>query len=241
MERRKSYFVSDLHLFSRRSKAALHTGELIATARTAEHFVLGGDIFDFCWTTLPTIAETVKAAHVWLDRLAAGAPACRFHFILGNHDHHDEFITVLDQLQRDRANFAWHPYFLRHGTSLFLHGDVADRYSTPETLAAARGKWSKHPRRGEVRNWLYDVAIAARLHLVVAKVAFPEQRTAVRLLHYIEQIGHGPGSGVTDVYFGHTHLPLDGYEYRGLRFHNGGAPMHGIAFRIVEAVMNGEG
>jgi UDP-2,3-diacylglucosamine hydrolase len=54
-------------------------------------------------------------------------------------------------------------------------------------------------------------------------------------LNYIDQIGHGPASGVEHVYFGHTHRELNNYRYGGVSFHNGGAPMHGVPFRIVAA------
>jgi hypothetical protein len=51
----------------------------------------------------------------------------------------------------------------------------------------------------------------------------------------LESIGEGPDTGVRDVYFGHTHKNLANYRYRGLTFHNGGAPIKGVKFRIVEA------
>ena len=44
-------------------------------------------------------------------------------------------------------------------------------------------------------------------------------------------------SGVRHVYFGHIHRRVSGYRYRGLTFHNGGAPMRGQHFRILEATV----
>ena len=85
MPHKSSYFVSDLHLFSRRSLAPRHEAALHAAAARAHTFVLGGDIFDFRWS----------------------------------HYHSPE----------ETARQAVHPYVLRLGTSVFLHGDAADHWT----------------------------------------------------------------------------------------------------------------
>jgi hypothetical protein len=56
-----------------------------------------------------------------------------------------------------------------------------------------------------------------------------------RLAHYLDDIGHGANSATKSIYFGHTHLAIDGHEYRGQRFYNGGAPMPGLRFNVVRA------
>src|SRR5437899_488420 len=81
-----TYFVSDLHLCSRRSRAELHMPAIHAAAGRANSFILGGDIFDFRWSTLPSADETVRHALRWLDDLVASHPLCDFQFIQGNHD-----------------------------------------------------------------------------------------------------------------------------------------------------------
>src|SRR5256885_311664 len=85
-----TYFLSDLHLLSRRSRADLHVPAIHAAAGRANAFILGGDIFDFRWSTLPSADEAVKHAIRWLDDLVASHPRCEFHFIQGYHDriHH---------------------------------------------------------------------------------------------------------------------------------------------------------
>ena len=95
MTHKKSFFVSDLHMFSRRSRAAQHSDALHAAAGKAHTFVLGGDIFDFRWTTLPTVGETIDSAVRWLDDLAAAHRQCEFHFVLGNHDSNQQFVARL--------------------------------------------------------------------------------------------------------------------------------------------------
>lgn len=229
------YFVSDLHLFTRRSLAERYFDEIQSRSREADAFVLGGDIFDFQWTTLESIDATVAAASQWLAELAAASPNCQFHLLLGNHDHHGEFIDRLDGLDRGHANFSWHPYYVRMGNSLFLHGDAADGGGCPQKLERRRVRKPVTKKRGVTANWLYDMFVRAGLHRPVPVIAYPKGRTAKRLLNYMAQIGHGPESGVEHVYFGHTHRELDNYRYGGIAFHNGGAPMQGVPFRIVAA------
>jgi len=51
-----------------------------------------------------------------------------------------------------------------------------------------------------------------------------------KLSQYLKGHGMEASSGVTDIYFGHTHREMDGVEYHGLRYHNGGASIKGIGF-----------
>ncbi|NLE39457.1 MAG: hypothetical protein GX621_15655, partial [Pirellulaceae bacterium] len=62
-----------------------------------------------------------------------------------------------------------------------------------------------------------------------------KQTVARRILAYLDDIGEGPSTGVTNVYFGHTHLAISDFAYRGVLFHNGGAPINGLRFRVLEA------
>lgn len=236
------YFVSDLHLFARRSRADEHVDAIRGAAADAHTFVLGGDIFDFRWTTLTSLDHTIDAAVEWLETLAGDHPHCEFHFVLGNHDHHHGFIERLGALADDTENLSWHPYFLRLGSSLFLHGDVADRKMSQQQLAARRDRFARHElTKGQLANALYDAAIEARLHLAVNRLAHPPQRVAKRIVSYLTHIGHGPHNGLEDIYFGHTHAALRGFEYQGLRFHNGGAPIKGLEFQVLKTrPLNGD-
>lgn len=234
MTSHRVYFVSDLHLFAQRSQGEDHLSAIQKLSQNADTFVLGGDIFDFQWTTLRTIDATIAAAADWLQRLAEGSPNCQFHLLLGNHDHHDEFVAHLRLLEQAHANLSWHPYYLRLGDSLFLHGDAADGDATHTTLEESRRRHRKR-KRGVTANWLYDMFVRAGLHRPVPVLVYPKRRTARRLLAYLDEIGHGRASGVAHVYFGHTHRALNGYQYGGVAFHNGGAPMQGVDFRIVPA------
>ncbi|MBN2580999.1 MAG: hypothetical protein JXB10_18600 [Pirellulales bacterium] len=234
----KCYFVADLHLFANRSKGLRHFDEILRKAAQAQCFVFGGDIFDFRWAQTKSHAQTIEQASVWLMALGETCPQCRFHYVLGNHDYHRRFIDRLYALDLALPNFSWHPFYLRLGSSVFLHGDVADgEGATAESLAASREVWLDKNRRGPWLSSLYDAVVLARLHKPVPHLVYTKRLVAQRVLAYLERIGQGPAAGVRNVYFGHTHLPMANYHYQGLTFHNGGAPIKGMKFRIIQAVM----
>jgi UDP-2,3-diacylglucosamine pyrophosphatase LpxH len=229
-----SFFVSDLHLFSRRSQAEKHLPSMQQYAASAHTFVLGGDIFDFRWTTLSSISATIDAAIHWLDQFVSEHPECQFHFVLGNHDSNRNFVRKLSILSARVENLAWHPYYLRVDDSLFLHGDVADGPRDERALARKRDRWHHERKRGPVFNAMYDMVIQARLHKAVSNAVHREQFVLRRVHRYLCNVGQGPESGLRHVYFGHTHAAMSDVEYGGLTFHNGGAPIAGLQFRVLE-------
>jgi UDP-2,3-diacylglucosamine pyrophosphatase LpxH len=231
----RCYFVSDLHLFASRSRAAQYHDAIVEAASAAEAFVLGGDIFDFRWATRHAAGQAVDDAAAWLGALAADCPGCHFHFLLGNHDYHRPFIDRLIRLEREIENLSWHRYYFRRGRSVFLHGDVADRRSDAAMLAAARSRWLHRRTRGPVLDRLYDAVVSAGLHRPIPYVVYRRRTVARRIYAYLENIGQGPEDGVRNVYFGHTHRAMSNYHYHGLLFHNGGAPIKGTRFAILEA------
>ena len=229
-------FVSDLHLFARRSDAGRYQHAIAARASKASIFVLGGDIFDFRWARMPGATDAVEEAIRWLREIALRCPRCHFHLVLGNHDYHQPFIERLVDLEAVLPNFSWHPFYVRLGSSIFLHGDVANRKMTARKLARSRNRWlRKKLVRASIRHTLYDVLVLSRIHKVLPRVVHPRRAVARRILAYLDDIGHGPTNGVRSVYFGHTHSAMHDYHYRGVAFHNGGAPIKGMKFRILEA------
>jgi UDP-2,3-diacylglucosamine hydrolase len=229
----RAAFVSDLHLFARRSRAERHLPALRNAAREVDHFILGGDIFDFRWSTLAPHA-TIDSAISWLRDLTREAPQCRFHFLLGNHDDHRELVARLPGLQEELPNFHWQRFYLRLGDAMFLHGDAADRKLTADRLARRRERFRHHtcaPWRHDAYNWL----LKARLDQLLCRAVHPRKLVVRRLVAYLRDIGHGPEQGVQSVYFGHTHRELNGYQHAGLVFHNGGAPIGSSRFRILRA------
>ena len=228
------YFVSDLHLLANRSEAHRYLVEIADAAAQADLFVLGGDIFDFHWTQLPILKAVDRAMH-WLDMLTTLCPDCQFHLVLGNHDYYGAFIDRLESPEHPISNLAWHRFYVRIGTSVFLHGDVANRAMDHRKLVEYRDKWLNKRRRGPFASKLYDVAVLTQLHKPMPHLLFNKRIVARRIFKYLESIGEGPGNGVRDVYFGHTHKRVTAYPYGGLTFHNGGAPIKGMKFHVVKA------
>jgi hypothetical protein len=146
------------------------------------------------------------------------------------------FLAALAAYSAQRSNLHVHPYVLRLGKKVFLHGDVVDHPQMCQArLTKHREHWGRdEARRGEIRNTLYDLAVQARLHTIAGSVAHPKKRAVHRLLGYLNRVGQGQASGTEHVYFGHTHRPLENYKYQGVTFHNPGAPIAGLEFRIVE-------
>ncbi len=234
---KKRYWVSDLHLFTRRSQAEEFQPAIRAAALGAEMFVLGGDIFDFKWSTHKTTDEAVEEAVRWLQMLIECAPDCRFHFLLGNHDCHEPFVERLAALADESPNLSWHPHFLRVSDTVFLHGDVVDRPMGPHEFTRRRERHSRAERQGEWLHALYDVVVFAGLHKTLCTVLHRDPSVTSRLLGYLEEVGHGAQTGLKHVYFGHTHVPMSHHDFGGVKFHNGGAPLKGMRFQILEPIV----
>ena len=225
-------FVSDLHLLTARSNAARYLATIRAAAARSQVFVFGGDVFDFRWARIP-VEQAAEEAALWLRQLAGECPRCRFHYLMGNHDHHEAFIDRLIELDRDVSNLAWDHDYLRLGSKVFLHGDVLGRGVTAESLVELRSR--PHHRERELwEHQVYDLAVFARLHKPAPYFLHPTRVVVRKILRYLRRAGHGPESGVRDVYFGHIHRVLSNYQYRGIRFHSGGASIRGLRFQIIK-------
>ena len=223
-------FVSDLHKFAARSDADAVEPELRRVVARSDRCVLGGDIFDFRWSTLANRQATADAALDWLDRLLADAPETEVRYLLGNHDHVTPLVDALPKFCRLRPRMHWHMYYLRVGPAVFLHGDVADRplhqsRLSREQFERRRGRSLHHGRRrrGRLSNAAYAALLQTRTQHVVPRVVYPTAATAGRILSYLDQVGQR--DGVQEVFFGHTHRAVDGFERDGVRFHNAGAPI----------------
>ena len=82
-------------------------------------------------------------------------------------------------------------------------------------------------------NRIYDLAFRLGVHKAVNQWAFPIDRIISRIQYYLEDIGEGEDSDTKYVYFGHTHVVVEGIERDGIRFMNGGSPMDGIRFQLL--------
>ncbi|MCP4640800.1 MAG: hypothetical protein GY851_10220 [bacterium] len=230
--------VSDLHLFCRRSRVPDHMDALHDAVAASDLCVLNGDIFDFRWTTLDTIEETVDESIRWLDAFISRHAHAEMHYVLGNHDNVSAFTTALDRFATERPALTWHPYYVRLGDAVFLHGDVANWKMDADGLAAYRRGWHDDAKKGKLVNTIYDMAFTLGVHRFVHWLAFPRKAVADRILHYLESVNEGPDTGLNHVYFGHTHLALADHAHGGLLFHNCGAPMPGLKFTIFQTTID---
>ena len=74
----RGHVLSDLHLFTSRSDGERWEDDIAGAAGEGDFLVLNGDIFDFRWSTLPSVDATLDAAVAWLDRWLVEFPRCRF-------------------------------------------------------------------------------------------------------------------------------------------------------------------
>lgn len=235
----QSFFISDLHLFSRRSSAPTWENSLRRAVQQAHTFVLGGDIFDFRWSLHQSLGHAIEDSIVWLNRLLSLNPSCTFHYILGNHDCHPEFVEALSELARSTRRLNWHRHLLRIGNCVFLHGDIVDAKVRPgqnfdSILDAKRLAGELREPPTAFSHVLYDAAVSARVHRLVVQLAKPNELVLRRLTRYLESHRLGQNSGVERVYFGHTHRRLNAVVHAGMKFYNPGATIKGLPFNVIE-------
>jgi UDP-2,3-diacylglucosamine hydrolase len=151
----------------------------------------------------------------------------------------------LERLSLVYANLEWHPHLLRLQDKVFLHGDVIDarlplNEGFHEQLDLLRKRKDERALPAAYRHKMYDAAVKTHVHRLVASVANPKARVLTKITDYLEWANHGRGAGVRDVYFGHTHCPLEGEPFGGMRFHNPGATIKGMRFRLIEIPLDPE-
>jgi UDP-2,3-diacylglucosamine hydrolase len=230
----KAVITSDLHLFSQRTLAGDFVEEFRRRCRMADAIVLVGDIFDFRWSVHGSVAESLPHASAWLAELCSANHDAAVYYIVGNHDCVPEFTTSLEQLADRRPCFHWKADWLRLGSTAFLHGDIAHPGLRTDGLLDYRRQFTHHRPRGAWMNRLYKLAVASRAHVIGANILYRTNPVLRRIERYLTANDPSAAS-IREVYFGHTHRRLRGFEYGGRIYYNGGAPMPGMEFEILEA------
>jgi UDP-2,3-diacylglucosamine hydrolase len=235
----KSWFLSDLHLLAKRSAAPEMEAAFHRAAREAHTLVLGGDIFDFRWRGKLAMSDAIDQSRRWLERLIENNTACRYYYLLGNHDSHPDFVERLQRLSEQLPNFVWERHLLRIDKSIFLHGDIVDRRIRAgevhhEILDEYRSLKEGRSDPKRVSHFMYEAAVLARLHRVVVSVGKRRELVLRRLAHYLEAHNVGATAGIEKVFFGHTHRRMNDVPHAGLRFHNPGAAIKGLPFEVID-------
>lgn len=224
---KKGFVVSDLHLFTKRSHASSLQRHLDAAMDWADFVVLNGDIFDFKWSVLPTVEDTIQASLDWLERLARVDPSAELHYLLGNHDALEPFVDRLPALADRVPNFHWHPTHLRLGSAFFTHGDL--RPASTVAGDPIRKIERRVVQKRELMHDSYNYIVALKVHHVV-RVTHGRKQSVRKMLRLLATLDPALLEGVTDVYFGHTHVPFSDHREGGYRFHNTGSAIRGLPF-----------
>ena len=233
---KRGVFVSDLHKFARRSQTDRFESQIRERVKDADVLVLGGDIFDFRWSTIGDFDLSIQAAVEWIEEIGSINPECKLHYVLGNHDCNLRFVDALKENRPARfPRLEIHPFSLRLGGTYFTHGDVTDRVTSHQQFIRFRKYWQEdEQQKPPYRHTTYDVAVKLRLHKLLAKTMHRHRAVINRLTSYMSETGHDFESGVRQVFFGHTHHAMTGFEFAGMSFFNCGAPLAGLDFAILD-------
>jgi UDP-2,3-diacylglucosamine pyrophosphatase LpxH len=228
----KGAFVSDLHLFSQRSIGQKHWDDLHCTLRNVNLLVLGGDIFDFRWSRYADPRSTTEAAEEWLSSLLNQHSHLRVAYMLGNHDCSYAMQIALSEMSKSTERFEWYEHILQLGNKAFLHGDILDAGLTKDRLFEYRKKFSGEAiTKGKLANMLYDAIIASRVHRLPGQLHHTPKKTTARLSEFLCQDDSINHCDIRDVYFGHTHSPLNDKTFGGFHFYNPGSGIKHLLFQ----------
>ena len=236
----RGIFTSDFHMFSQRSRINELMVELDDATERAELIVLGGDIIDFKWSQLSDQQTTEAAALQWLGDFTDHHEGKQIIYITGNHDCASTYVDDLRALAKVNRNFKVYEYWYQHGDALFLHGDVAHIKPTQAALEKRRSRWSRHKKRGMLKNSLYNLFFLMRLPLLANMLINRPERICSQLTRYLSNVGLHPEAGIQRVFFGHTHGVIKDFEFDGLLFYNSGAPLKTLACEILRFETSGD-
>ena len=219
-------FVSDLHLLSSRCDSQRAISDLHQYNSRSQCIVLGGDTFDFRWSTQGGFEHTCDSAVRWLEELLDATGEASIYFLLGNHDCLPEFEKRLRAHSEIEPRFHLVPHVLLLADCMFLHGDITHAGSFSR-LADYRKKYHHHEPRSKWQHHWYDRAVRLRVPGLVSRAVCPTPVTCNKLSRIIEESQLAAWKKVKRVYFGHTHVAADGFMVSGRRFYNPGS---GIRF-----------
>lgn len=226
-------FVSDLHLMTRRSDITRRRSAIDAAIDDCEVVILGGDLFDFRWSTFDE-AASLRWAEDWLFRLMDRHPAKRWIYLIGNHDCLPQWQTLLRVGPLSRRWSVPPCDGVLMGRTLALHGDVIEFGGDDRGFSRYRRRWAGKPPAAVWKQPLYDAAVGGRLHRVAAAASHGRRSVCRRLGHWIDARFETP---VQQVVFGHTHRRIDGRKVDGRTYWNPGAAVRHARFSPVRVVV----
>ncbi len=226
MSKETALILGDLHIFAKRSRGLTYWNAIpkTLTSSQATLCILLGDIFDFAWATqFEEPGQAQAEAITMLETLVNAHPETTFHYILGNHDYDDRFLTPLNELAPTLTNLQIHPAHLQIRDTLLLHGDATDLPGLDaHTLLVHRTPFRQKPTYSRLREFLYTITIFLNLDQITHFLHTPPWTTHRRLRKYLKR---NKLSSVTKIIFGHTHRNLENKPYKKLTLTNPGAPI----------------
>lgn len=229
------YVVSDMHIFGCTSLYERYLPVLYHDVARHSVIVLNGDTFDFKRSRFSNSAETAQSAIAWLRDLSTRAAAGKIFYILGNHDSHTLFVPALSAALPELPNVSLAVDSLRLGSTLFVHGDIVDLPAGTLDINSVRSRYAYTEP-----YWVSRVVGNTVTHLRLNTLEYlrhSKTSLAERIVEYFSQASPHALDGVRDIYFGHTHVPFTGFQYRGISFHNTGSMIRGLPWRPLEFVV----
>ncbi len=235
---KKGRVLSDTHFFARRSDSGVLEKEIYAVLPDCDVIVFNGDIFDFRWSTLPSLEQTIDASVGWMEKVLNMFPALGVKYVLGNHDCHQGFVAGLRRLAQQHAQFQVYEYYLQIGAAVFLHGDCANKMITFKGLKKSRSDWAKSKQWPAILAVCYQCCDRAGLTDFIHRITFPNHKIGQRIVYFLQTLPSGFPAGLKDIYFGHTHLPLTDFQWNNYTFHNSGSGIRGQKLNILSFTMD---
>ena len=219
----KGAVISDLHLFSGRCRPIEELHRLID--HQLDCLVLNGDIFDFKWNQHQDRQDGFQEASNILRQLCEKFPHLRIIYLSGNHDQEAHFDPFLNQLSSYFSTFSWRSSFFQIGTKLFHHGDLF--FKNQKERPMIKPFQTKSARLYSAYKKITDAHIN-RLAELPLRPSF--------VCPYIEKHWQEDFDqrGVTDIYFGHTHVPFENFQVKQRRYHNSGTFIKNQQYKFIQ-------
>lgn len=152
-------------------------------------------------------------------------------YLLGNHDCNLEMQQVLSEFMAECPRFQWQAHWWQCGEHLFLHGDLLDsegfeghaeyrkRYLQPRSTTA----WAQRS---------FAFVVETRFHWIVPWMIHRPRKTCGRMARYLATQASSL-LPYRHVYFGHTHVPINGMLVGEVRYSNPGSGIRHLPFRPI--------
>ena len=237
----KAYIISDMHMMAGYSQWDTHWPIIEKATSDAKTFFIIGDLYELLNARL-SFRERIEKAIGHLEKFVADHKNCTFHYMIGNHEHFQDFKDVLDDLKRRMPNLVVHDNAFRLGNAVYVHGDeVIDHHA----ISASR---SFYPEESFVQR-LYKRATLPlvdkwqhRFRTARKEYNYPGNVDLDFFLHALGKADLEFRDGVEHVFYGHTHFSkqVENYKDSGVSFHNPGAGVQEATFNMLEVEMNGD-